>query len=401
METDIAVIGAGPSGSFSALTAAKQGAKVAVFEEHPTIGVPVHCAGHLSLSGLRRLGLKLPSPIVENTFKGAIFFSPSGKQFSVRFPSSVTCVVNRELFDKHLANIASNMGVQYFLDAKVKALVLQHDAIKGVLVSRKDKTEEIVSNIIIDAEGVSSTVLKSVGLKSLGNEVFVKAVSAEVDNIKDVENDCVEFYLDGEIADGFYAWIIPKRDGTAKIGLATNRGNPRQCLERFMKSHGVASHKLSKSRIARLSYHSIPLGGPIPKTYANGFLVVGDAARQVKPTTGGGVVMGLICAQIAGEVAAQAVKAGNFPENFLKSYEERWKQEIGYDMRLMVFARKLLNRLSNREIDKLFAIATKLRLNETLIRVKDVDFQGKEVMRLAKRPSALLTLTYFLFSTLT
>lgn len=401
IETDIVVVGAGPCGSFSALAAAKLGVRVAVFEEHSTVGVPVHCAGHLSLSGLKRLGLKLPSFLVENTFRGAFFFSPSGKRFSVRFPSPVTCTINRESFDQYLANIASGTGAQFFLSSRVKTIIEQQDGAKDIVVSTRERTENIMSNMIIDAEGVSSSLLKNAGLKPFNNEMLVKAVSAEVDSIRDVESDCVEVYFGSGFADGFYAWIIPKRDGTAKVGLATKSNSPKQCLERFINNHTIASSKLRKSRIIRVSYHSIPLGGPISKAYANGFLAIGDAASQVKPITGGGVVMGLTCAQIAGEIAAQAVKEGIFSESFLKYYEEEWKQKVGFDLRAMLFARKLLNRLSDREIDRLFATATRLRLDETLVRVKDVDFQRKELTRLVKSPSALVTLAYFLFSVLT
>jgi len=401
MENDIIVVGAGPCGSFSALTAAKLGAKVTVFEEHPVIGAPSHCAGHLSLSGLKRLGLELPPFLIENMFKSAIFFSPSGKQFSVNFSSPVTCVVNRELFDRYLAEIASNTGARFFLGSRVKGLIQQKNLTKGVIVHKRDRIEKIMCNIVIDAEGNPSKILKNAGLKQPKNRIFVKAVSAEVNNIKDVENDRVEVYLDNKVADGFYAWIIPKRNGTAKIGLATRRGNPKQCLEQFLRKHKIASVKLRKSQITGLSFHLIPLGGPISKTFADGLLIVGDAASQVKPTTGGGIITGLTCAETAGKIATQAVREGNYSESFLKRYEEQWRQKIGFDMKTMLFARKLLNNLSNREVDKLFDIATKLRLEETLVQVKDVDFQGKELLRVARRPSAFTALAYFLFFAIT
>lgn len=398
IETDIIIVGAGPCGSFSALTAAKLGAKVAVFEEHPTIGIPAHCAGHLSLSGLKRLGLKLPSSLVENTFKGAAFFSPSGKRFSIHFPSPVTCVINRALFDQYLANIASDAGARFFLGSRVQSILKEDNAVKGVLIHGQGKQEKVMTNMIIDAEGVSSTLLKSMELKPIGSEMLVKAVSAEVDDIREIEDDCVEVYLGSEFADGFYTWIIPKRNGTAKIGLATRSGNPKKCLENFTSNHKIAGKKLRKSKVEHVSFHSIPLGGPIPKTYSDGFLAVGDVASQVKPTTGGGVIMGLTCAKIAGEVAMQAVREGDFSGEFLGRYEKQWKQKIGFDLNAMLFARKMLNRISDHEIDKIFAVATKLHLENALIRVKDVDFQGKELIRLVGSPSALATLAYFFFS---
>jgi len=401
IETDVAIIGAGPSGSFSALFAAESGAKVTVFEEHPTIGSPTHCAGHVSLNGLKQLGLELPSSIVENTFRSAVFFSPSCKRFSVRFPSPVTCAVNRRLLDQHLANIASSKGAQFLLSSRAKPTAKRQNRAKGLLIDVQGEMEKITPSLIIDAEGISSIILKNEGLKPFNDMMVVKAVSAELDGICDVENDSVEVYFGREFADGFYAWIIPKRDGTARIGLGTRDGNPKQCLERFKNDHSIARYKMRKSRFTSITYHSIPLGGPIPKTYANGFLVIGDAASQVKPTTGGGVVKGLLCAKIAGKIAASCVKEGVFSDKFLERYEDQWKQNIKFDMRMLLSARKLLNRLSDREMERVFDMANKLRLQESLIQVKNLDFSKKELIRLGKSPPALATLACFLFSAFT
>jgi flavin-dependent dehydrogenase len=113
------------------------------------------------------------------------------------------------------------------------------------------------------------------------------------------------------------------------------------------------------------------------------------------------VITGLTCARIAGETAGQAIKEDNYSADVLKQYQVKWGHELGFDMKAMLFARKLLNRLSDREIDRLFSASIKLRLEETLIHVKNLDFQGKEVARLTVHPSALFTLAFFFFSALT
>lgn len=395
----IIVVGGGSCGSFSAFSAAKAGADVVVFEEHKTIGVPSHCAGHLSLSGLKRLDLfPLPNEVVENEFKSAVFYSPSGRELSVRFGSPVTCVVDRELFDKHIADLAMKAGVEYRFGARVESLVLADGFVKGVAVSQEGKNESLTSDIVIDAEGVSSSLLKKAGYPTLNRFAVVNAVHAEVDTIDDVENDAVEVYLGRKYAFGFYAWIIPRQNGSAKIGLATKTGNPKECLQRFMRAHPVASKKLKKCKIVKESYHPIPLGGAIRRTYHSGLLIVGDAASQVKPTTGGGIIFGLLCSKIAGEVAANAVMHNHYSAEFLSQYQSRWKKEIGFELAVMRYLRLILDRLSDREVDRLIELCSKFEMSKILEECGDLDFEGTSLIRMLRHPATLVVSLYFLLS---
>lgn len=400
-EFDAVVVGGGPCGSFSAFTMAKQNMNVVVCEEHKEVGVPTHCAGHLSLSGLKRLGLHLPSNVVENEFKGAVFHSPRGKEFSVRFSSPVACVVNRELFDKYLFNLAVKAGVQYLFGSRAESLVVDSGFVRGVDIRRERTKKTLASSLVIDAEGCSSILLKKAGLQTLDRSMIVNAAQAEVDRVDDVNMNAVEVYLGREYASGFFAWIIPRRDTSAKVGLATNTGNPQEHLHRFMQKHPVASKKLRKSKITRLSLHPISLGGAIPKTYSNGLLIVGDAASQVKPTTGGGVIFGLLCSGIAGKVAYEALQNHDFSEAFLSNYQYRWKERIGFDLAVMRRIRKLLNRLPDDKIDKIIDLCTRSGIDAILEEVGDLDFQGASLIRMIRRPSTLVITLYSIFSAFT
>lgn len=398
---DVVVVGGGVCGSFSALTAARLGAEVVVCEEHEEIGVPQHCAGHVSINGLKRVGLSLPRKIVENEFSRAVFYSPCGREFAIECASSVTCVLNRELLDKHLADLAERAGVQYLLESRAESLLVDSNFVRGVVVRRKGTRETLASNLVIDAEGCSSTLLKKVGLQTLDRSMVVHAIQAEVDRVKEMNVDTVEVYLGRRYAPGFFAWIIPKRDGSAKVGLATTIGDPREYLNRFMRDHPVASKKLGSSRVTALSLHPIPLGGAIPKTYWNGLLVVGDVASQVKPTTGGGIVFGLLCSKIAGEVAYDALKSNDFSAGFLSRYQSRWRELIGFDLAAMRQVRKLLNRLPDDKIDKLIDLCSKLGVSRILEEIGDLDFQGKSLVRAIQHPAALIIALYSFFSSLT
>jgi geranylgeranyl reductase family protein len=394
-KTDVVVVGGGPCGSYSAYTSAKLGAQVVVCEEHKDIGVPDHCAGHLNISSLKRLGIRVPKHTVENEIEGAIFHSPSGNDFVLNFQSPVTYVVNRELFDKYLAELAMKAGATYCFNSRVTSLLFNSGYVKGVVLNKKEKLE---SDVVIDAEGCSSAILKKTGLHGLNSSMIVRGVQAEVDGVEVVNDKLVEVYLGKKFAPDFYAWIIPKKGGKAKVGLATSSGNPNEYLQKFIKKHPVASKKFYNSKITDISFHPIPLAGPISKTYLNGFLVVGDAASQVKPTTGGGVIFGLICAGVAGEVAYHAVRNNVFSENFLSCYSHLWKRLVGFELSVMLQIRKMLSSFSDKRTDKLISLCKRMRVHKTIEKFGDLDFQGRSLISMMKYPGTLPVISYFLYS---
>ncbi len=396
--SDVIVVGAGPCGSFAALNIGKLGGNVTVFEEHSQIGVPCHCAGHLSIKGLKRLGLyPLPKGIIENTFKGAVFHSPKGKTLTVKFADSVTCTVNRVLFDKYLADKAEKAHVQYFLSSRVESLIVENNFVKGVKVRQNGKIEEYKTNIVVDAEGVTSKILRQTRLTAPNSRMLVNAVQAYVENVKDAELDMVEVFLGKNYAPGFYAWLIPRKNGKAKVGLATKTGNPKELLQKLMLKHPTASKKLGKAKILNAVFHPITLGGPIPKTYSNGFLAVGDVASQVKSTTGGGVVFGLNCARIAAEVAHEALERKDFSSECLSNYQKRCDKILGFDMKVMLRLRKMLDSLSDDKIDDAISFCGKIGLDETVQCLEDIDFQGRSLLRSLPKPRMLAALFYFFF----
>jgi digeranylgeranylglycerophospholipid reductase len=395
---EVVVVGGGPSGSFTALNLAKLGTEVTVFEEHGEIGTPSHCAGHLSIHSLLNLGLyPLPERIVENTFSQANFYSPTGFKFSIQLAKPVTCSINREAFDKLIAEKAEAAGAQYRTGSRVESLLIQNNLVRGVKVKQDEGIEKVVpAKIVVDAEGISSRLLKQAGLTGFNPDNLVLSVEAEVENVKDLEHHAVEVFLGNKFSPGFYAWIIPRLDGTAKVGLAVNKGNPKEFLRMFMFKHPIASRRLGTAKITQIAFHSISLGGAIPKTYSSGFLAVGDAASQVKPTTGGGVVFGLTCSRIAAQVATEALQKDDVSSGFLQLYQQRCFETLGFDLRVMLKLRNFLDSLSDRRLDEAFKFFSRIGLAKTLENVEEIDFQGQELLRVMTKPPVLAALTYLL-----
>jgi geranylgeranyl reductase family protein len=393
---DAIVVGAGPVGSYAAYELAKSGVKVTVYEEHRQIGVPSHCAGHISLKSLRKLGFyPLPEGIEENTFCAANFYSPKGTKFSLNLACPVTVALNRTKFDQFLAKQAQNAGAEFVLASKVESLLMSAGSVKGVRVEQPNKeTVQINTRIVLDAEGVSSRLLRQTGLTPLNPKGLVYAVEAEVEGIQNVDLNAVEVYFGKSYAPGFYGWVIPRRDGTAKVGLATNHGDPREYLKRLMTKHPVASKQLDKARISSVGYHAISLAGPIRKSYADGFLAVGDCASQVKPTTGGGVIFGLTCAKTAAEVANQALKQNDLSANILRAYQKRCHDEFNFDFKVMLRLRRFLDSLSDEKLDEMLRVVGKLGVNQALADTDEIDFQGKLLLTAIRKPQMIAALIY-------
>jgi len=380
------VIGCGPSGAIASQNAAKKGVKVAIIEEHPYVGLPEHCAGLISTTGFRRLNINVPKECILNRVKGATFYSPQGATFSVSRRNTQAYVVNRPLLDQYLASLAQKENVSLFTGTKV--LSVKMGEIKILKVSQK-KEQHFKTKVIIDAEGVRGKFVREMGLAAVSRGI-IPGVQIEVKNAQ-VNPEEVEIFLGNKVAPGFFAWIIPTGENTARVGLGAHH-HALKYLEKFIKNHPIASKKLLHAVPVKKFGGSIILSGPIPKTYTDGFLVVGDAAGQVKPTTGGGVIMGGLCAQIAGEVAAEAVNEKNVSGGRLSAYQKKWKKLLSREFNSMLLARKILNRMEDRTLDRLFETLTREEFHTVIEEVGDMDFESGVIRKILLKPSLSISI---------
>ncbi len=393
-DADVIVVGCGVAGATAAKTAAALGSRVMVLEDHPHVGIPSHCSGHVGIKTMQRLGVQIHDKIIKNRIRGAVFHAPSGQVIRLERRVPVTWVLDRQAFDEYLSASAQKSGAEIKLNHRALSMKRSGSEQVQVRVSVGDSVKTVSAKLVIDCEGVAPTLVPREFKGPTRKTMWVNSAQVHADDVRDLDDDLVHVYLGSTYAPGFFAWIIPWRNGSAKVGLATRRGNARLLLEEFMTRHPDASPRLRGTILRGASYHPIPLNGPVSRSYYPSMLVAGDAAQQVKPTTGGGIILSLICGKAAGEVASEASRRDDISESFLSAYERRWKSEIGADLNAMRRIRRMLFRLPDRSLDRIFSFARSVGVAEVLGRADDIDMQGRTLAKLAVDPRLAVSMLY-------
>jgi len=377
---DVVVIGAGPSGLISANAIAKRGLHVTVLEEHEEVGLPSHCAGLVSVEGLSLVGIEPNSSFIQNRVKGARFHSPSNLTFKVEARRDVAYVIDRSKFDQYLSREAVKNGVNLILGRSAKNLNRLEGVVRGVIDDRESVLE---ASITIDAEGAGGRLLAETGLEPVDAKRVLPALQYELVDVE-VEEESVDLFFGRRYAPNFFAWVIPTGPRSARVGLASNEGSIRQLLDKFVDENFSASTKVDKRT------GLIITSGPITKTCSHGFMAVGDVAGQTKPTTGGGVVTGGICALAAARAAVNAMEKHDTSLKLLSdSYEVEWRKLLANEFSTMILARRIYNMLSDSTLDELFKIVLKENLTDEIEASGDMDFQSSILLKLAKKPSVM------------
>jgi geranylgeranyl reductase family protein len=371
---DVIVVGAGPSGLLAAGAASSKGAKVLVLEEHDEIGKPIKCSGIISSSGLKQLDISPKPSFILNKVRGARFNSPGGEHFLVE--GKLAYVIDREKFDKYLAEVAIRSGTTIRTSCRVESLMLKGRNIIGV---RTSKGEQIESKVVIDGEGISSKLLQNVNLITPNKTGIIPAIQFEIADINR-ELNFVDLYFSKKLTPGFFAWIIPITKNISRIGLASNKGD-------LVKKINVFLGSISKTySIIRVNYGSVYTSLPSSRTSYMGLLVVGDAAGQVKATTGGGVIIGGICAKIAGSIAAEISKTDNPSLEKFQMYDTLWKSKLSRELWIMAMSRKVANLTEDKTIDKIFKIVIENDMIKEIEREGDIDYQSRVLTMLFMKP---------------
>jgi flavin-dependent dehydrogenase len=325
---DVVVAGGSIAGLLCAREIAENKNSVLVIEEDYEIGTPEHCGGLVSTKGLEKLGIMKKQQVAE---------------------------ISRRELDKQIAHQAQKNGAEIKVRTSFQELTE-----KGIRTNEK----EIECKIFVDARGISSLIQKDrTGV----------VPSAQYEIYADwIKKGRVEVFFDQEKYPGFFAWIIPSGEGKGKVGVAGKGIKVSETLEEFLEKKG-------KYSTIRKIFAPVWVKGPIKKFVDGRRVIIGDAAGQAKPTTSGGIYTSGMGGVFAGRAISKFLKSNN--KSDLEEYQKKWNSQFGEEFEKQLLARKILERIDNDTINKLFGSITP-EITKEISEKEDFDFHTGSIVKL-------------------
>ncbi|MGD0638191.1 MAG: NAD(P)/FAD-dependent oxidoreductase [Nitrososphaerales archaeon] len=345
------VVGGGSVGGLSfAIGAASRGLKVLVLEEDDEIGEPEKCDGLVSLRAMRRF-IPPEDACIQSRVTSGVIHSPSGLVATLDASRFEVVVIDRSAYEKQLASLAVSAGAIVRTGVRVDAATEEDGAVRV----KADATYGC--RYYVDATGPAG-ILRRNRLR------LVPAAKYEIEGDWFADGE-VQVFLDQGKYPGFFAWVIPRGDGIAKVGAAGFGINSFRTLDSFLQGRTYRT----LSRVAAPIY----VGGPVEEFVSGRTILVGESAGQVKPSTAGGILGSVAGGAIAARWATESVERTD--PSLLLGYQREWLQQFGDEFRTMKRLRQMFERLSNAEIDRIVATLGSKRVSERLAKT-DFDFHA-------------------------
>jgi digeranylgeranylglycerophospholipid reductase len=321
---DIIVVGGGPAGSMAARFAVEKGVSVLILEKDRDIGYPVRCGEAVSKVGIEEF-IKPDNRWIAAKISKFSFNAPDGTEVILDF-GEAGYVLERRIFDYELARTAADAGVDILTRTYVNGLLFDNGKVSGVKYEYNGEQKEVKAKIVIAADGVESRVGRWAGLKThIDFRDMESAVQITAANIP-VDQNTLYFYFGKDVSPNGYFWIFPKGHNKANIGLGVSgiigkKKSAQSFLNDFMNKH------YPNAPVLTTIAGGVPCAITLEKISSPGIMLVGDAARQVNPLSGGGIASGMIGGKIAGIIAGEAVKTNKL--SHILTYDKAWAERLG------------------------------------------------------------------------
>jgi geranylgeranyl reductase family protein len=375
---DVVVVGGGPVGGRTAELIAKAGHSVAVIEEHQSVGEPVQCAGLVTPRVFDMVDYARPS--IVNEISGANIHSPEGQVITLDGGSAKAIVIDRQKFDNLIIRRAVDNGADIICDSKVKRIV------RSGRTWEIDTKDNLEGRILIGADGAGSRIRSWLGIGE--PEFMLTGIDAEVGGV-DLDQNRVNILVGKNVAPNFFAWLIPAR-GKTRVGLCT-RDSEKPLTYYFDRlfREGPSSDILKGYEVVTRSSGRIPIG-MLERTTVEGAMLVGDAASQVKATTGGGIYMGLVCAKHCAENAINALEKDDTSEKAMAEYHRAWNGDIGGELRKCLMLHRILSTTADKDMEALFEVFSDEAVLKLINEHGDIDYPSKLAWALLKKEPKLI-----------
>lgn len=351
---DAVVVGAGVCGSYAANQLAISGFQTLVLEKKPGAGQDVCCTGIIGQDCFKLL--KPDETLIHGAHQRAEFFFPSGRTLHLHRPEAVAYIIDRNGLDRQLHQRALQNGAKYRFQSALQSIrPLSHGLELTVLERGEPKIYQ--TRALILATGYSSPLPQRMGMGAIPD--YLIGAQAEVELHAPTG---VEVYLDQKRTPGGFAWLAPTAEGKALVGLITRKGHTQKLHHLLAELEGAKKISTPSNCI---NSGAIPISTR-PKTYGNRMLAIGDAAGQVKPTTGGGIYYGLLAAQLACETLKKGFISDNLSARALSHYQRQWKRKLRREIFVGYAAHRLWSRLNNHTLEQLLDLALHHDLQKTV-----------------------------------
>lgn len=328
---DLVVVGAGPAGSIATRFAAERGLAVLLLEKRQEIGSPVRCAEGINQSMLLPFLEPDDRWISARISKAQIVIADSGEARCLE-SDEVGYVLERRVFDRVLAERAVEAGAEVMVKTAVEGLITGDGVVQGVRASDGQSRVEIEAQVVIGADGVESRVGQWAGLRCIPPQKDC-LVSAQfmLGNVE-VNPTCCHYYVGEELAPGGYGWIFPKGEAKANVGIGVQADLATLPAAEYLRRFIAKYPFLEQGSPVTLITGNVPVGVARGDIVGDGLMLIGDAARQADPLTGGGIANAMRAGRLAAEVAVEAVDCADNSKGFLEEYQRRWRQGRGRKM---------------------------------------------------------------------
>ena len=268
-------------------------------------------------------------------------------------------ILDRTIFDRDLAIIAGNYGARIITNSKAYKLIRKSDReIEVKFIHNQDKIS-VRTNLVVGADGVESLVGRWAGLKTnLSLKDIDVCKQYTLTQTQQDENIC-KFYFGNNIAPGGYIWVFPKSSSSANVGIGV-AGNKMSSVNLNILLDNFVRNNFKAPNVIRTIYGALPTSGTLPKIVTDNVLLVGDAARQTNPLTGGGIAQAFVGARLASETIFEALKKQQFDAETLNKYETEWNQNLGKSHKIMYDLKKTIFGSPDEKINRLIKSYSKI-----------------------------------------